>query len=63
MSHCKPSFAIDSLNPESQTPQRLAIGSFWKLLNMTFSRSQRTVPAMGALIVWSEEERAKDMVF
>jgi hypothetical protein len=26
---------------------------------MTFSRSQRTVPAMGTLIVWSEEERAK----
>jgi hypothetical protein len=44
------------------TPQRLAIGSFWKLLHMTFSISQKTVPAMGALIVWSEEDRTKGMV-
>jgi hypothetical protein len=29
---------------------------------MTSSRSQKTVPAMGAWIVWSEEDRTKGMV-
>ena len=41
---------------------RLRIGIFCNAVHMTSSRSQKTVPAMGAWIVWSEEDRTKGMV-
>ncbi|MGI9570947.1 MAG: hypothetical protein ACR2PH_14710, partial [Desulfobulbia bacterium] len=41
---------------------RLRIDIFCNALHMTSSRSQKTVPAMGAWIVWSEEDRTKGMV-
>jgi len=47
----------------TRTRWRPHIGIFWKLLHMTFSGSQKTMPTIAALIVWSEEERAKGMVF
>ena len=41
---------------------RLRIGIFCNAVHMTSSRSQKTVPEMGAWIVWSEEDRTKGMV-
>jgi hypothetical protein len=46
----------------TRTRWRPHIGIFWKLLHMTFSGSQKTMPAMGALIVWSEEYGTKGVV-
>jgi len=45
-----------------EAPQGLRIGIFCNALYMTTSRSQKTVLAMGALIVGAEEDRTKGMV-